>query len=137
MRKIIILLTVSAYFFNLNCCQKHWMYPDGDRTTATEKAVVSCFIPLDPTDKLFECHVCGCILSIPGWSSLGAIYKELKEHLIELHPEEMNLIKANPGMIELINNSVGRWNLEERLFCSAQRPSQLPKKARFAKLTEQ
>ncbi len=128
MRKIIIiLLTVSAYFFNLNCCEGHWLFPDGDRITAKAKAIVSYFIPRDITDTRFECSVCHSILCLPEGSSTGDIFKELRDHLTKNHPEEMSLI----------SNPVTRLNLEERLFCSAQPSSRLPKKAQFAKLTKQ
>lgn len=118
MRKIIILLTVSAYFFNLNCCEGHWMYPDGDRITTKENEIAKRFTPRNVNDTCFECDLCKCLLFIPPWSSLGVISKELKKHLTECHPEELSLI----------SNPVTRLNLEARLFCSAQRPSQLPKK---------
>ena len=127
MRKIIILLTVSVYFFNLNCCEGHWMYPNGDRITTKEMAIVRRFTPRNVNDTCFECDLCNRLLSIPEWSSLGAISRELKKHLTEYHPEEMSLI----------SNPVTRLNLEERLFCSAQPSSRLPKKAGSAKLTGQ
>jgi hypothetical protein len=103
------------------------MYPDGDRIPTKEMAIVECFTPQNVNDTCFECDLCNRLLSIPEGFSLGAISRELKNHLTECHPEKMSSI----------NNPVTRLNLEERLFCSAQRPSQLPKKARFAKLTRQ
>ena len=94
MRKIIIiLLTVSAYFFNLNCCQGHWLFPDGDRVTTKEKAIVNYFILQDIADTQFECSVCRRILRVPEWLSIGDILKELRDHLTESHPETIQLPK--------------------------------------------
>jgi hypothetical protein len=127
MRKIIIiLLTVSAYFFNLNCCEGHWLFPNGDRVTHKEHLIVDCFRPQNITDTRFECSVCGCLLSIPEWSSTGAISRELRNHLETAHPERIQLI-----------DKLVKENLKNKSLASAQPSSRLPKKAGSAKLTGQ